>query len=113
MLLFHICNNEDAMIPNALSFVAVVKAGSFSAAAQLLGVSKAQLSRHVSQLEASLGIQLLYRTTRSITLTDSGEQFFLSCRDIEESFEEAVDNLNQNFKALRGTLRITSTISFG
>lgn len=101
------------VIHNALSFVAVVKAGGFSNAAKMIGISKAQLSRNVSQLEASLGIQLLYRTTRSIALTESGKAFFLNCRDIEESYNEAVDQLKQDFYALQGTLRITAPISFG
>ncbi|KTC92857.1 MULTISPECIES: LysR family transcriptional regulator [Legionella] len=101
------------VIHNALSFVAVVKAGGFSNAAKIIGISKAQLSRHVSQLETSLGIQLLYRTTRSIALTESGKEFFLNCSDIEESYNEAVDQLKQDFYALRGTLRITAPISFG
>jgi DNA-binding transcriptional LysR family regulator len=101
------------MIHNALSFVAVVKAGSFSNAAKILRVSKAQLSRHVSQLESTLGIQLLHRTTRSMTLTESGEQFFLSCRDLEETYEEAISALKDTFEAMRGTLRITAPISFG
>ncbi len=101
------------MIRNALSFVAVVKAGSFSIAAQRSGVSKAQLSRHVSQLEAALGIQLLYRTTRSLALTESGEEFFQACCAIEESYTEAVDNIKSDFHAMRGTLRMTAPISFG
>lgn len=101
------------MIHRALSFVAVVKAGSFSNAAKNMGVSKARISRHVSQLEAELGIQLLYRTTRSITLTESGEAFYASCCDIEESYEDAVDQLKQEFSSLKGTLRMTAPISFG
>ncbi len=101
------------MIYNALSFVAVIKAGNFSKAAKALRVSKAQLSRHVSQLETSLGVKLLHRTTRSIHLTESGEQFYLSCRDLEETYEEAVNSLKNDFHAMRGTLRITAPISFG
>lgn len=113
--MFHLCNSIGlgSMIRNALSFVAVVKAGSFSIAAQKIGVSKAQLSRHVSQLEEALGIQLLYRTTRSLVLTESGEQFFQSCCTIEESYTDAVDNIKRGFHAMRGTLRITAPISFG
>lgn len=101
------------MIKSALIFVAVVKAGGFSKAAQLLGISKAQISRQIKQLETSLGIQLLFRTTRSLTLTESGEQLFLSCRDLEESFEEAIGSVKEDFQAIKGTLRITATISFG
>ncbi|MBA3536523.1 MAG: LysR family transcriptional regulator [Tatlockia sp.] len=101
------------MINNAISFVAVVKAGSFSKAATILGVSKSQLSRHVNQLETTLGIQLLYRTTRSIALTESGQSFFQSCQEIEENYMAAIDELKQEFKAIKGTLRITAPISFG
>jgi DNA-binding transcriptional LysR family regulator len=70
------------MIQYSLSFVAVVKAGGFSVAAKNIGVSKAQLSRHVSRLEELLGIQLLYRTTRSVMLTEHGKQFYASCQGI-------------------------------
>ncbi|STX28881.1 LysR family transcriptional regulator [Legionella beliardensis] len=101
------------MISNAISFVAVVKAGSFSKAAAILGVSKSQLSRHVNQLEKSLGIQLLYRTTRSLSLTESGHSFFLRCHEIEENYMAAVDELKQEFTAIKGTLRITAPIAFG
>lgn len=78
-----------------------------------MGISKAQLSRHVSKLETMLGIQLLYRTTRSLSLTESGEQFFLSCSEIEERYEEAIDHLKQDFQSLKGTIRLTAPISFG
>lgn len=101
------------MIHNTLSFVAVVKSGSFTRAAKKIGVSKAQLSRNVKELEATLGIQLLYRTTRSLSLTESGEQFFFACSQIENTYEEAVANLKLAFSSIRGTLRITAPISFG
>ncbi|MBA2709553.1 MAG: LysR family transcriptional regulator [Tatlockia sp.] len=101
------------MISNAISFVAVVKAGSFSKAAEVLGISKSQISRHVKQLEKSLGIQLLYRTTRSITLTESGQSFYQSCQEIEENYRAAIDDLKQDFTAVKGTLRMTAPISFG
>ncbi len=71
--------NQDAfaLLP---AFVAVVEAGSFSGAARQLGSSKSALSKKVSQLEQLLGCQLLYRTTRSLTLTEAGDRYFETVR---------------------------------
>jgi DNA-binding transcriptional LysR family regulator len=57
------------------SFVAVVNAGSFVGAADAIGLSKAAVSRHVADLEAQLGVRLLHRTTRRLSLTDDGQRF--------------------------------------
>ena len=76
-------------------------------------MSKAQLSRHVSQLENLLGIQLLHRTTRSVLLTEQGRQFFLACEGIEEGYAEAIHHLNQDFHEIKGILKITAPIDFG
>lgn len=101
------------MISYALSFVAVVKAGGFSVAAKNIGVSKAQLSRHVSRLEELLGLKLLHRTTRSLLLTEQGKQFYASCEGIEEQYNEAVNTLKHDFSKMQGTLRISAPIDFG
>jgi DNA-binding transcriptional LysR family regulator len=58
------------------SFVAVVKAESFSAAARSLGVSASLVSRHISHLEQELGVRLVNRTARSVSLTEQGERYF-------------------------------------
>lgn len=104
---------KNYMINYSLSFVAVVKAGGFSVAAKNIGVSKAQLSRHVSRLEELLGIQLLYRTTRSVVLTEYGKQFYAACLGIEEQYHNAVNTLKHDFSALQGTLKLTAPIDFG
>lgn len=101
------------MINYSLSFVGVVKAGSFSLAAKNIGVSKAQISRHIKRLEEMLGIQLLHRTTRSITLTEYGKQFYSSCQGIEEQYQNAINTLKKDFSTIQGTLRITAPIDFG
>ncbi len=101
------------MIRNALSFTAVIKAGSFSKASKVIGLSKAQLSRHVSELEKQLGIQLLYRTTRKLLLTESGRIFFESCLEIEKSYDMALDKVTKDNTLIKGPLRITAPISFG
>lgn len=104
---------NNLIIYYALSFSSVVRAGSFSNAAKKSGASKAQLSRHVSALENLLGIQLLHRTTRSIALTEHGQQFLASCEGLEDGYFEAINDLKQDFKSLRGTLKITAPIDFG
>jgi len=105
--------NYNLLTYYALSFTAVVKAGSFSKAAKNSGISKAQLSRHVSSLEKLLGVQLLHRTTRSMILTEQGKQFFSACETIEESCAQAVGYLKNDLTHVHGTLRITAPIDFG
>jgi DNA-binding transcriptional LysR family regulator len=58
------------------AFTATVKTGSFTAAAEQLGLSKSYISKQVSQLESDLGTRLLYRTTRKLSLSHDGEQFY-------------------------------------
>src|SRR6187399_1884238 len=66
-------------------FSAVVEAGSFAAAAATLPASKAAVSRYVSELEQRLGVRLLHRTTRKLSLTEEGEVFHARCREILSS----------------------------
>lgn len=101
------------MINYALSFVAVVNAEGFTQAAKRTGISKAKLSRHVKELETKLGIQLLHRTTRTLSLTEQGKQFYESCQNIEEIYDNAVESLKRDFSAMRGTLKITAPLDFG
>ena len=63
-------------------FAAVAEAGSFSQAADRLGLSRAMASKHVQQLEQHLGVRLLQRTTRKLRLTESGSTYFERCRQI-------------------------------
>ena len=63
----------------ALILVRIVDKGSFTAAAQELGMTKATVSRRIADLEQHLGVRLLYRSTRQLTLTEAGEQYYLSC----------------------------------
>lgn len=70
-------------------FTAVVEAQGFSAASRRLGMPLATVSRNVSELEARLGVQLLVRSTRKVSLTDSGRQYFEACRRILEEVLEA------------------------
>lgn len=101
------------MIEYALSFVAVVNAGTFSAAAKNADLSKACLSRHVSQLEAILGVQLLHRTTRTVILTEAGKRFYDACQLIQENYQEAVHTITHDLHSMEGKLRITAPIDLG
>lgn len=94
-------------------FVAVVDSGSFTAAAEALGVSKSFASRQVSQLEDRLGARLLQRTTRKVSLTDVGRVFHERCARILEDLQEAELAVSQMQTVPRGTLRMSVPMSFG
>lgn len=95
------------------SFIGVAEAGSFSAAAKRLGISKSLVSRHISGLEAELGVLLLSRTTRRLSLTEAGQAYAERCQRILSDLEEA-DQAVGNLQAMpRGKLKITAPMSFG
>ncbi|MBY6185676.1 LysR family transcriptional regulator [Marinobacter hydrocarbonoclasticus] len=94
-------------------FVAVAEAGSFTLAGQRLAISTAQVSRQVSALEVRLGTQLFYRTTRRVSLTDQGQQFYEHCRPLLAGLEEAQRMLTDQQEGLRGRFRLTAPVNFG
>ena len=95
------------------AFVAVVDAGSFTAAADRLNAAKSAISRRVSGLEERLGVQLLRRTTRVLNLTESGRGFYERSKRILADLEEAEAGVQAEHGELRGTLRIALPLSFG
>jgi DNA-binding transcriptional LysR family regulator len=95
------------------AFVAVVEAGGFSAASRRLGMPLASVSRKVSELEERLGVQLLTRSTRKVTMTDSGQQFFEACRGILDELGEAERSASGEYRAPRGELVMTAPLVFG
>lgn len=95
------------------TFCTVVDEGSFVNAAETLQTSKAAVSRHVSQLEDDLGVRLLQRTTRQLSLTEEGRLFYDRSRDLLASLQEAEDELSQRTAVARGRLRINAPVSFG
>lgn len=92
-------------------FKAVVEAGGFTAAANLLGVSQPFVSQSMNSLERRLGVQLLHRSTRTHRLTDEGERFLLSCNDLLGSLEEAEAQVRSSEPT--GHLRISAPHAFG
>jgi DNA-binding transcriptional LysR family regulator len=95
------------------SFVRVVRAGSFTLAAQQLGMSRALISRHVSDLEARLGVRLLNRSTRAIDLTDEGGRYLEFCEQMFRDLETKEDEIGKVRAQPAGTLRILAPNSFG
>ncbi|MES2532011.1 MAG: LysR family transcriptional regulator [Pseudomonadota bacterium] len=93
--------------------VSVVETGSLSAASRALQVPLATLSRKISDLEARLGTRLLIRTTRKLTLTDSGVAYLAAARRILEQVDEAERTAAGEFTVPKGELVITAPIMFG
>ncbi|HUH37932.1 MAG TPA: LysR family transcriptional regulator [Spongiibacteraceae bacterium] len=93
-------------------FVRVVECDSFSGAAERLGISNSQVSKLVARLEDRLGVRLLNRTTRRLTLTEEGEHFYLRCKRTIDEFESAEQDLSSLQNDPRGTLRINMAGSF-
>lgn len=95
------------------SFVAVVDAGSFIGAADASGLSKAAVSRHLNDLEHRLGVRLLHRTTRRLSLTAEGQAFYARCRELLASVEEAESEITAQSGAPSGLLRVNAPLTFG
>lgn len=94
-------------------FSAVVEASSFVAAADNLGMSKAAVSRYVSELEQRLGVRLMHRTTRKLSLTPEGEVFLARCRDILASIESSEAEISTRSVTASGLLKVSVPVSFG
>jgi DNA-binding transcriptional LysR family regulator len=94
-------------------FVAAVEAGSLSAAARRFGIPLATVSRKVSELERHLKTRLLNRSTRQLTLTDTGQAYLAACRRILDEVGEAERTAAGEYSAPTGELVITAPIVFG
>jgi len=95
------------------TFVRVAEAGSFTRAARSLGVTPSGVGKTLARLEAELGVRLLARTTRRVTLTEDGELFFEQCRKILDDLENARSFLSSRRAAARGRLRVTVPATIG
>ncbi|GBG01401.1 LysR family transcriptional regulator [Azospira sp. I13] len=95
------------------AFVAVVDTGSFVKAADLLGSSKAAVSRLVQDLESRLGARLLHRTTRRLSLTEAGQLYLERSRQILEELEDADSAVGLTSAQAVGRLKVNAPLSFG
>ena len=94
-----------------LLFAEVVERGGFAAAGRALGLPKSRLSRRVAGLEAQLGVRLLQRTTRKLSLTEVGEAYLRHCQALRESAQAAADTVAQVQTEPRGTLRVACPVT--
>lgn len=95
------------------SFLAVANSGSFVRAAETLGMSKAAVSRHVADLEARLGVRLLHRTTRRLSLTDEGQRFHARATELLAAADEVEAEMSCSSGEATGLLRINAPLTFG
>jgi DNA-binding transcriptional LysR family regulator len=95
------------------TFSAVVDAGSFVKAAEALGLSKAAMSRYVGDLETRLGVRLLHRTTRRLSLTEEGEVFYARSKELLAGVDEAEAEITSRSGTASGLLRINAPVTFG
>ncbi|WP_186126368.1 LysR family transcriptional regulator [Burkholderia gladioli] len=94
------------------TFVAVVEAGSFSAAARRLKLGQPAVSKSVAQLEAHLGARLLLRSTRGLTPTDAGQRFYEHARLAIEEADQAEQAVRESSAGLSGRLRVGAAVTF-
>jgi len=100
-------------LTSMLVFTKVAKAGSFAAAAKDLGLSRAMATKHVMQLENGLGIRLLNRTTRNLSLTEVGMVYLERCLQILDEMEEMEIAVTRLQTEPRGMLKVSATPFFG
>jgi len=94
-------------------FVTAVEQGSLAAAARRLGMTPAMAGKHIASMEASLGVRLLYRTTRKLHLTAVGEDYLQRARQILDALDEADGTARELQTEPRGILRIAAPTTFG
>lgn len=95
------------------TFAAVVDGGSFVQAADALDMSKPAVSRHVAELEARLGVRLLHRTTRKLSLTEEGRLFYGRCKTVLADVEVAEEEITAKSIAVKGLIKVNVPVSFG
>jgi len=94
-------------------FTRIVEAGGFSAAARQIGMAKSALSQQIMSLEQRLGVKLLNRTTRQISLTEAGHLYYQSCAKLVGEALEITDRISGMSESVSGNLRISCPIALG
>jgi DNA-binding transcriptional LysR family regulator len=104
--------SDGRLLGNLSVLVSVVETGNFARAADALGLSPSGVSRAVSRLEERLGVRLLHRTTRSVTLTDEGERLYAQVGPLLSGIEDAALAAAGDSQAVRGRLRVSLDAMF-
>ncbi|WP_294912483.1 LysR family transcriptional regulator [Tatumella sp. UBA2305] len=94
-------------------FSRVVEQQSFSHAAKILGISTATVSREIAALETRLAMKLLHRTTRKVTVTECGQQYYRYCERISAQLESAEDFIRQMHSQPGGQVRLMTPVTYG
>ncbi len=92
-------------------FAKVVEHGSYSAAARALGLQTSKLSRRISDLERQLGVRLLQRTTRRVSVTEVGQTYYQHCAALEAEAIAAQEAIDRTRSEPQGTVRVSCPIS--
>lgn len=95
------------------AFVATAQTGSFTAAADQLGVSNRLTSKYVAELEARLGVRLFQRTTRKVGLTPAGETLLARAPALLDELEDLLADVAEDSRALTGVIRVSAPVTFG
>lgn len=106
-------DKPDVTLERMRSFVRVAERGSLSAVARELGIGQSTVTRHLRELEEAVGVPLLSRTTRRVTMTDEGSRYYADCVQILRLVEQAGDEARGARGAPAGTIRISCTAAFG
>lgn len=93
--------------------ISVVETGSFTAASERLGMSKALVSKYIGEVENNLGVRLFNRSTRRLSLTEAGKYYYERSLPLLEEYAELVDNVTREQSNPRGLLRISCPVTFG
>lgn len=104
---------KRAHLDEILAFMAVVDAGSFVGGGQSLGLTRSAAGKALTRLESRLGVRLLNRTTRQLSLTDEGRVFHEHCLQVVSALDDAEASVGQRAGTPRGVLRLTLPAAFG
>lgn len=96
-----------------VAFVTTIRAGSFTQAAERLGMTKSAVGKSVTRLEGRLGVRLLHRSTRQLKLTFEGEQYFRTCAQALDDIAEAEAQISPINGAIRGRVHVDMPVAFG
>lgn len=106
-------DRSEVSLERMRSFVRVAERGNLSAVARELEVGQSTVTRHIRELEQAVGVPLLTRTTRSVTMTEEGRRYYADCVQILRLVEHAGDEARSTRGAPAGTIRISCTAAFG
>ncbi|GIU18649.1 LysR family transcriptional regulator [Shewanella colwelliana] len=104
---------DASQLYRMLVFASVVEQGSLTAAAETLGISRSMVSQHLKRLENRCQLSLLHRTTRKISLTQEGQQFYHYCAELLKLAKQAEAAIIPNDEQLQGSIKIAAPVAIG